>query len=229
MKTKTKKPVVTLSQSVAQEAISNAVNASIKGGTACAECADVLSKIVPNWARFDGRSARTPESMKKHCSDLGITIAQGTEVKAWLKQMWDEHKEKYSAMLTERGATVVDEQVKAACYAFIQSIKRNCSAYFDGKAASGKQAGKGRGKAKAAAPKAKAKAKNKAAPKEKEKTLAEIYGASPKALQAGMAGVISGFDYLMEARGTKGLPVDSLDRARLLVEQACEIVGKMPK
>jgi len=213
-----------------KEEIANAINQVMAGQTACAALADCLSAIVPNWALWDGRKAKTPLAFKKHCSDLGITVAQGKEVQSWVRQMTEDYKVALIALSIERKEPKpTTEALQTAAYAFVQSVKRHCPAYFTGKTETGET--KARGKAKVTVKgkgKTKTKTKTKTKPeKEKEKSLAELYGANPKALHTGLASLIPAFDYLMNARGIKGLSCDDLDRAKLLVSQACEIVGKI--
>tara|TARA_R110000868_G_scaffold229274_2_gene482311 strand:+ start:2504 stop:3184 length:681 start_codon:yes stop_codon:yes gene_type:complete len=221
---------VTVEVNVAQE-ITATIKKVITGQTACAALADTLSTIVPNWALWDGRKAKTPAAMKKHCAALEMTIVQGKEVQGWMRQMAEDYKGALIALSVERKEPKpTAEALQTAVYAFVQSVKRHCPAYFTGKTETGKT--KARGKAKTtvkAKGKAKGKTKGKGKGTEKIKSIAEMYGASPKALHMGLASIIPAFNLLLDERGVKGLPVDALDRAKLLVSQACEIIGKITK
>jgi hypothetical protein len=224
MKTKTanKAPLV---HDAGLAAIDTLIGAIKTGAKAYAVCAATLDGIVANWARYDGRKAKTPTSLKAHCAELEITVAQGKQVKAWMAYMTAEFQTMYKEQAKAdkdagfRDSTPTDAEIGKATGAFVQSVKRHSPSYFQ----TDKQAGKGVGKAKASNGKKASKAKAKP---EAEKSDVELAGQSPKALRTALARFMPAIDALMNARGIKGLSVDTLDKAKLLLEQACELISK---
>jgi hypothetical protein len=92
--------------------VAEAIKAAVESIGASAHCAETFDSIAAKWAFVDGRKCKTDAALKKHASDLGMTVAALKEVQTWTKEIISKYMEKYKAVMGE-------ERAKAGSYAFL--------------------------------------------------------------------------------------------------------------